>query len=184
MNVDYSFAHNYSCDPVDELPTIPIQVVEFSWRAERQGMGSRTGVRFSTSQNHDWIGWFYNGDLALHSITGVFSCPDATKVCVIAQGQGYVVDTQNPLEYEVVSVNPITDVYASVATGQLILADPWSVCAYSIGGLEWTTGDLGMGGLKLIAVEGSLIRAEMDSGGEIKEILIDVATGLLVNRKS
>jgi hypothetical protein len=111
--------------------------------------------------------------------TGVWSCPDPTRLCAIAGGYAYIIDTRAPEQFQQVSYRPVTEVRPMPQAGLLLFASFHSVEAWGREGRRWQTARLSWEGLRLgAAIEDKLQGWGWDMRTDTEvEFLIDLRTG-------
>lgn|GEM_PF-3258470 len=81
-----------------------------------------------------WVGSFAAGDLSPNAHTGVYSCPSPNHVLVVAQGEAYIVNTHDPLEFHHLNLIPVMGVVQVPVAGVTVLYDFTRLEAYGVGG--------------------------------------------------
>lgn len=161
LTIDKSFPSAYEFELLEDLPPGPLRVHTFS----RPGSGpvsSGVLLRVRPEVGDSWIGVFAPGSLATRATTGVYTSPDPNSLCVVARGDGYLVDTNSPPDFTCVKASPIMAVYPIVGQGFLIFCDPWEVFAYNKNGLLWRTGRIAIDGISIIDISANIIRGVAD----------------------
>ncbi len=153
------FPSDYHVDVDDEMPVGSANHRHFP------ASGSTSGglaVSVIPPDGEPWTGTFAFGQLSARAINGVFTCPSPRHLCVVARGEGYVVNVEDPDKVEQVKAAPIMDVRAVVSRGLLVFADPWEIYAYGEHGLVWRTGRIAVEGLAITEVTEDFIRGDCD----------------------
>ena len=114
--------------------------------------------------------------------TGLWSTPEPGKICAVAGGYAYLIDTAAPDRFTMIPYRPVLEVRAVVTEGLLLFAGHHSILAWGPNGQAWESAKLSDEGVTLRAVECGVLRGkgwEMMSDRE-KLFALDLRTGLLV----
>jgi len=135
------FAKSYDFEVLGEIPSGSADLRRFYYPgANEEGGKDGLMVRVDSSNAEPWLGIFASMD---HSHTlmmnGIFTCPDADMICVVAGGSGYFVHASMPQWSSEIPMVPITRVLQSTAGGLLVFADFTSLGAWSRDGPVWRT---------------------------------------------
>lgn len=120
--------------------------------ANESGGQDGVNIQMVPSEGQEWIGTFAMGRFGSKSITGVFTAPNADRLCVVAQGQAFIVDANNPNDCESLPIVPVIDVRSSKEHQLLIFASYTELLAVGVNGIAWRTERLSWDGLKLTHV--------------------------------
>ncbi len=136
-------------------------------------------VRVVPHEGEAWIGTFAFGRFGPKTITGVFATPNPTKLCVVAEGEAYIVDVANPKEHENLSIVPVIAVRSSAKHRLLIFANHTELFAIGANGIAWRTERLSWDGLKLTTMtDETLCGVFWDIRTESEQSFsVDLATG-------
>ncbi|QDU79170.1 hypothetical protein Pla110_08750 [Polystyrenella longa] len=94
-----------------------------------------------------WIGHFRSGR---NGINGVFGTPSPDVVCVVAEGQGYLIPVSQPDQFIEIQSSPMLHIF-SIPSCQLICFGDFTVIeAYGPKGRVWMTEQLSWDGLEII----------------------------------
>jgi hypothetical protein len=179
MKVDLSFQTNYDVEIVEELGS--------GNRYYYPGATTQKGkdgliIKVIPSENESWIGVFAFGEISIKGVSGIYTTPNPEKLCVVSRGMGYIVSTNNPIDWEEVVPIPIMEVYSVAAQNLLIFADYTKIYAYNASGLKWKTERLAFNSFKIIEVTDTSLKGrywnERNDRDEIFEI--DLLTGLQI----
>jgi hypothetical protein len=107
-----------------------------------------------------WIGSFACGDLSPNALTGVYTLPSPHKVLVIARGEAYIVNIENPLEYEHLNILPVMGAIPITDAGLIVLHDFTRCDGYDSTGRRWGTPSISWDGLRDVLYDGKLIVGE------------------------
>jgi hypothetical protein len=151
IDIDLTFPHSFECDVLEELPGTGVSRLHYF---PGVGESGRDGVivRVRPASHDAWVGVFAFGDLGKVGVSRVLSLAAADRICVVAQGAGYIVSAASPDDWEKVRATPIIDVRSAPAAGVTTFATHTDVVAYGEMGVKWRTKRLAWDGLKIIAV--------------------------------
>jgi hypothetical protein len=174
---DETFQHGYACEVQPDLdgregPRYYIPAASFS--------GGRDGVTVKVVPplGEAWIGTFAFGTMP-NGLSGVFTTPDVAKLLVVTKGDGYLVSTNDPEQWERVATVPTTDVRSDPKHGIIVLASFTHLVAYNQCGLVWKTEQLSWDNLKIISInDDDLVGEFWDLRTETKQrFAVDLKTG-------
>ena len=126
-----------------------------------------------------WIGTFAFGRFGPNAITGVCTTPNPTKLCVIAEGQAYIVDVVHPQACDSLRIIPVLAVRSSAKHGLLIFANHTELLAVGADGIAWRTARLSWDSMKLTSMnDDELCGVFWDIQSESEQgFTVDLATG-------
>lgn len=159
LETDLTFPHSYQVSEMGDLPrTGKFRHPVVFFPPPKDGR-EPTGlwVRFTVPEGNDWIGVFAFGYASPPSFCRVVSSPNIDRVCVISNGAGYLVRTDEPAKWEAAPLIPILDVRPISEHGILILSDFTSLAAYNSSGLVWRSRRVCWDGLKILSVNNQTI---------------------------
>jgi hypothetical protein len=111
--------------------------------------------------------------------TGVFGCPNADGICIVAGGYAYVGKVAEPEQAILVGMKPVVQVLECVEERVLVLVGFTTVMGWGADGKAWETGRLSWEGLRVMGVEGGVLRGfgwDLMKDVEV-EFAVDVTTG-------
>ena len=152
------FESNLSCAILDELPVgSPVRYFPGG-----SSIGGNDGllVQIFSPLTGAWIGMFAFGDVSRRALSGVYTCPNRSRLCVVSAGQGIYVSSDDPSISEVIPVFPIEGVYPVPSSGLLILHDHTRFVAYGIDGIEWETPSLSWDGIGSVRICDSTLKGK------------------------
>lgn len=185
LAVNLEFPHSYQVSDVPELPGSgkwPFPVYRFP-RLEPVGRGEQDEIwlMVKRSVGEPWTGVFSIGGLG-HStfFTGVNSTLNPDRLCVVAHGNGYLVNTNDPDDWEQIPVHPIRDVRALVEHNLILFCDFAGIVACGESGVVWRSPRLCWDDLKIEkitaqTIEGSGYDPTSETG--VMRFLLDINTG-------
>jgi hypothetical protein len=112
--------------------------------------------------------------------TGVWSTPAPERICAVAGGYAYLIDTTAPERFTMIRYRPVMDVRAAVAEGLLLFAGHRSILAWGRDGQAWESEKLSDEGVTMAEIAGGVLRGvgwEMKSDRE-KPFAIELRTGM------
>lgn len=155
LRQDETFSCAYDCTPLSEIPTSSARCIGFPDAIDGVCVnGPILKIEPHNENCAKWIGTFAWGGLSPKAATGVFSHPSPTKLLVVAKGDAYIVDVENPTGQEPISVLPVMGVVAIKDAGIVVLYDYTRVDAYDENGRRWRTPSLSWDGIRDVAYDG------------------------------
>jgi hypothetical protein len=85
--------------------------------------------------------------------TGIFSCPNPDKLCALAGGYAYVLDTAEPERSTHIPLKPVTEVLVLAAHDLLVFVGFHAIVAWGREGLAWQTTRLSWEGIRITGVQ-------------------------------
>lgn len=173
---NFDFPAAYHAEVLAELPGRG-SVVELS----REGRTVDGGVLFEviSAGGNVWCGLAANGPETVGgALSGLYSTPSPTRLCVVARGAAYLVEADGPEGWEVVPDFPVVAVASAVADRRLVLATPQHVLAVDDSGIAWQSSRLAADGIELGGTADGWIAGIADpSGVESRVFRVNLATG-------
>lgn len=111
--------------------------------------------------------------------SGVFACPSAEEICVVAGGYGYLARAAEPELVTMLAMKPVVSVIPMVEERLLLFVGFHTVLAWNSGGLAWETGRLSWEGVRVMGVEDGELRGfgwDLMKDVEV-EFVVDLKTG-------
>ena len=180
MKIDLSFPHRYAVRRT-ELPSGKGPAPTVHYHPEpHPGRGEHWGLMLEIAPEggQAWIGVFegLGGYLS-----AVLSTPNPSELLVIADGQPYLVKVDDPKTVEDLPCLPTTQAMPILAWQMIILVDFTDLVAIGGKGILWRSERLVTDELRLVGVEGGVIKATGWSGGQ-GDVAFDVdpATGRII----
>ena len=158
VDFDFSFPCSYEAEELLEFPGTGVfhsPVVHFPRTDKPNGSGLWLKVKARSGKT--WIGVFSRGYNVPPAFSRVLGSPLPDRVCVIADGNGYIVDVENPEVWEQIPVMPVLGVRPAVEANLLIFADFTRLAAYGQTGLVWKSQTLCWDDLKISGVTSNTI---------------------------
>ena len=85
-------------------------------------------------------------------LSGIWPCPHPDRLCAIAGGYAYLIDTQHPERWEQVACRPVLAVLAAPA--RLLFVGHRTIEAYGAAGWEWESPALSSEGIEELRIKG------------------------------
>jgi hypothetical protein len=172
------FEHDFECSPIEEISAgLPLWYFPGG-----STVGGKDGVLVNivSVTAGEWVGIFAFGDLSPNGVTGVYTCPDRGRLCVVSLGQGVYVAADEPPDNELVPLDPVMGVFPVPAANLLVMHDFVRFVAYDKDGICWKTPSLSWDGIRTVQVGESVLSGKgWDAPkGEEVEFEIELATGV------
>jgi hypothetical protein len=167
-----------------EPSSSPISVREYvfkprSVRIEPGVIGRWLRVRVLSEFAPGWVGRFLPGPTD-YKLSGLFALPSRVHLCVIANGEGYVVPINSPTEWEPVSVGPVIDVCRVRDRPIVVFADFQNLAAYGPQGLLWKVENLSLEDIVIRSAEPQAISGTCYVPvHEAREFSVEPLTGIV-----
>ncbi|HKB64262.1 MAG TPA: hypothetical protein VKC61_00300 [Pyrinomonadaceae bacterium] len=160
LELEEPFLHNFECKHLEQLPHSLRQHYYYPGGTTE---GGRDGliVEVSTRSSESWIGTFAFGTISPKGKNGLYAWPDPRILCVVSQGQGYLVWADEPTKSELIRVDPVLDVMSVPAKQIVVFANYTQLIAYGKSGPVWVTNRLSWDGLKLTKLNNDYIEGEV-----------------------
>ena len=161
LKIDNTFSTSYECTTLDSWLSTGITAYCYPGGL----VGCRVdGLYFKITPYSDahepWVGSFAWGELSPNALTGVYSHPSAIHLLVIAKGEAYIVNTENPLQYQHLNIMPVMGMVPVPDLGLIILYDFTRLEGYNAKGEYWHTPSLSWDGLRNVRYNGTSILGE------------------------
>ena len=178
--VNLSFQANYAVEVID-LTQPSNSSLEHYYYPGATKVGGKDGVllKITLPNNQSWLATFAFGYDSRQALTGIFSCPNPSFVCVASSGQGYFVKVDSPPNWSVVDSYPLLNVYPIIERNMIIFVDYTTISAYRDDKQLWRTERLSWDGIKVDKITASLIKGrgwDASSGREV-EFEVNLTTG-------
>jgi hypothetical protein len=126
-------------------------------------------VRFWTATGETWVGNFHRG---FGRASGVLDHPDKQRVIVLARGQGYVVNPDDPEDVSMFGFG-IHEFFALPEFNAILFVDDLEIEAINKEGRWWRTGRISWDGIRNIKIE----PASLCVGDRWVPFTVDLTTG-------
>jgi hypothetical protein len=135
------FPCDYGVELLSELPgnTSGHNVLYYPGAVESGG-NDGIMVKVSPADGQSWIGIFAFGfpEDEYSEANGIYSCPNRHSLCVVADGDAFIVDTKSPKQWTIVHCTPVLQVHSMLEHGLLLFQDFSTICAWSSDGHFWS----------------------------------------------
>jgi hypothetical protein len=114
--------------------------------------------------------------------SGVWSTPEPEKICAVAGGYAYLIDTSSPEQFSMIPYRPVLEIRPLVEENLLLFVGHHSILAWGRDGQAWESAKLSDEGVTITEMTGGILRGtgwEMKSDRE-KPIAVDLRTGSLL----
>jgi hypothetical protein len=176
IDEDTRFAHAYEYTLLRERPGGPT-LTYFYPGARTDGGQDGILVRFAMSGAPPWIGVFALGTTP-GGASGVYTHPDAYRICVVSYGNGYIVRVDDPTQWTEMESGPIFGALAIPDHGLLVVATYSELIAYGTDGPVWQTERLALDQLRITSAQGNCIYACANRiDGDDIAVTVDATTG-------
>jgi hypothetical protein len=114
--------------------------------------------------------------------TGIWSTPNPREMCAVSGGYAYLIDTAQPERFTMLPCRPVLEVHALATRGLLLFVDHRTILAWGAQGQAWHTAKLSDEGVKVMNIEGRLLRGMGWHLMTDKEtpFKVDLESGLLI----
>ena len=160
LELEETFLHNFECKQLDELPGVAGRHYYYPGGTTEGGQDGNV-VQVFPHSSEPWIGTFAFGTISSKGKNGLYSWPNPQILCVVSQGQGYLVHVEEPTNYEMIKVDPVLDVIPVAARKIVVFANYTELIAYGESGPVWVTDRLSWEGIKLTRVTNNHIEGEV-----------------------
>lgn len=112
--------------------------------------------------------------------TGIWSTPDARRICAVSGGYAYIIDTTGPERFTMISYRPVLEVRAVPEANRLLFVGHHSIQALGPDGEAWRSDKLSDEGVTITAVSEGMLHGrgwEMISDRETP-FAIDLRSGI------
>jgi hypothetical protein len=128
------------------------QCVSRSFRVEHDGLW----LRVQAKSGKAWIGVFAFGYNSPPAFSRILSSPDSESMCVVSFGSAYIVDAEQPDEWEQLPISPVLDVRPVFKQKLLLFADFIRLVAYGTK-FAWRSPRVCWDGLKITNVTSDVV---------------------------
>jgi hypothetical protein len=114
--------------------------------------------------------------------SGVWSTPEPEKICAVAGGYAYLIDTTTPERFALIPYRPVLEIRPLVREGLLLFVGHYSILAWGGNGKAWESTKLSDEGVTITGTDGGILRGtgwEMIRDRE-KPYALDLRSGLLL----
>lgn len=161
FQIDDTFDREYECTALDSIPSSGVAIYCYpGGHANCQVDGPIFEIVPHKEGHEMWVGSFAWGDLSPNAASGVFSCPSPSELLVVARGEAYMVNVDNPSEHRHLKLIPVMGVIAVPDVSMIVLYDFTRLEGYGGSGRCWQTPSLSWDGLRNVKRAGHYIIGE------------------------
>lgn len=133
-------------------------------------------IRVRPAASPEWVGMFPSGGLG--GVSGVFATPSPDRLCVLVDGEAYLVRVDAPEEGAVIAQDTVGQVISAVEPPLLLLVRGVDIVALGAEGVAWRSPRLALDGLRVGVVDASGIHCTADLlPGDVESLIVDPASG-------
>jgi hypothetical protein len=177
--IDLTFPHTWTAEILPRRPLIlPTRQFVYPRQAEEVERGALEALVRPAGAD-PFLATFALGFADPAAPTGLWNCPDPDWLCAVAGGYAYLVNTNDPQQFEQIEYRPVLRVLAVSEHGILIFAGHHSLLAWSERGKAWQTERLSWEGVEITRIEGDRLEGtgwEMLTDTDVP-FTIDLRTG-------
>jgi hypothetical protein len=155
-----SFASSYQTQLIDDPELCSLKCFSYPGAVE-DGVVTGIYLEIHPAGASPWMACFAAGRLSPNAMSFVSTHPAADKLCVVAQGEGYVINTTSPQDWQEIALRPIMGALASGAAGLIVLHDHTRFVALGATGVAWKTPSVSWDGIQNARVHGDRVLAEV-----------------------
>jgi len=181
--MDSKFERRYEYELLEEGPAKGSSRHFYYPGATKAGGSDGLLIRVQPQVGDSWIGTFAFGCvLKKRGMSRVFATPNPDVMCVVANGEGYLVSASDPQTWEEVNAVPVLDVRQIPARSLIVFADFTSLVAYGEGGIRWRSGQIGADELSILDSSADRISGTWwnPAKGATSEFVVDTMSGELI----
>jgi hypothetical protein len=90
--------------------------------------------------------------------TGLWAAPEPEKICAVAGGYAYLIDTSLPERFTMIPYRPVLEVRAAIEAGLLLFVGHQSILAWGCDGQAWEAERLSDEGVRITSIEDGVLR--------------------------
>lgn len=158
-----SFPHHWRAEMLAARPLIlPTRHFVYPAQAEEVERGAlevlvRPGALDSSTSSQEFLATCALGFRDPAVPTGLWSCPNPEELCAVSGGYAYIISTNNPERFAMISYRPVLNVLAAVVENLLLFVGHHSILAWGADGQAWQSEKLSSEGLTLEEVSGPVL---------------------------
>lgn len=115
-------------------------------------------LRIRPAGRNDWEGEFFRscGD----GLDGAYSTPDQDVLCVVAGGEGYLVNVLRPLEFRMIPFGSVESVFQVSSVPAIVFVGSTDVATYGDADEIWTSERISYDGFQNLQLQGNELRGQ------------------------
>ncbi len=145
--------------PDELLSTVPPERTRCFSRENNSRLTSSILMFVEPTEGAPWYGVFAEEYGVPPAISRVLSSPWPSRICVVAGGSGFLVDTKDPKRYTTLSLFPITGIVQLPGLNALAFSNLTDALAINDKEQMWSTGRLASDYVRLLSAQGDFITA-------------------------
>jgi hypothetical protein len=186
--VDLSFPHRWQAEILAARPLIlPPHHFIYPRAAEEVERGAlEVMIRPGTANAQPFLATCALGFRDPAAPTGFWSTPEPEKICAVAGGYAYLIDTTAPERFTMIPYRPVLEVRAVVAESLLLFVGHHSILAWGPNGQAWESAKVSDEGVTIASIDNGVLRGtgwKMMSDSE-KSFALDLRTGLMLSSQT
>lgn len=160
MNFEQSFSTSYHVDFPDSPGDSGFKVYSYPGAVEDSWV--KGVVCDIYPKNHEpWEACFSSGKISPNAIDFCCSHPNSERLCVVSKGEGYIINTESPSEWESIPLNPIMGALVDKDHGMIVFHDFTRFISINEAGIVWKTPSVSWDGIKNAFIKEGFIYAEI-----------------------
>jgi hypothetical protein len=180
--LDLRFAHTWQAEALVARPLIlPLRHFVYPRDAEEVERGAlEVLIRPQGENAQPFLATCALGFRDPAAPTGLWSTPEPEKICAVAGGYAYLIDTTAPERFTMIPYRPVLEVRAVVEANRLLFVGHRSILAWGRDGQAWESEKLSDEGVTITAIEKGVLRGmgwSMRTDKE-SEFAVDLRTGI------
>lgn len=160
-------------------PTFEFPRADAPGQPFRSPWGAPLVIRVEPDAGEQWVGFFRAGGMG--GLIGAFGCPNPNQICVTTAGQAYLVNVENPSDYQSLSFYPVLKIHRVPDVDLVLLTSFISILAFDHRGPLWITERLCLDELEVLAASATAILCSGSWPGEPERFTVDPASGGVIS---
>ena len=182
--IDFSFPHRWQADVLDARPLIlPPRRFVYPREAEEVERGAlEVLIHPGATDAQPFLATCALGFRDPAAPTGLWSTPEPERICAVAGGYAYLIDTARPERFTMIPYRPVLEILPAVAEDLLLFIGHRSILAWGCNGQAWEAEKLSDEGVTIAGIENGVLRGtgwEMKSDRE-KPFALDLLNGSII----
>ncbi len=179
--VDLSFPHRWKAEILAARPLIlPPRHFIYPQAAEEVECGAlELLIRPDASDTQPFLATCALGFRDPAAPSGLWSTPEQEKLCAVAGGYAYLIDTSSPEFFTMIPYRPVLEIRPLVQEGLLLFVGHHSILAWGRDGEAWESEKLSDEGVTIAGEDGGVLRGtawDMKTDRE-KPFTLDLQSG-------
>ena len=182
--IDLSFPHRWQADVLHARPLIlPPRRFVYPREAEEVERGAlEVLIHPGATDAQPFLATCALGFRDPAAPTGLWSTPEPERICAVAGGYAYLIDTARPERFTMIPYRPVLEILPAVAEDLLLFIGHRSILAWGCNGQAWEAEKLSDEGVTIAGIENGVLRGtgwEMKSDRE-KPFALDLLNGSII----